>query len=232
MKDPTRLADVHPSEVARAVLRSANADAPLQGALGRTLAATGVSAGGAAAASAKIGAAALVRWVGIALLGVALVVAGAAYMRRGQARPRAASTVSVPPAPTATQQPATEATAAAAPLAMAATPVATTPAATTATPRHPAASSLEVQIAAMDHARASLTAGDASGSLRALDKYDRDFPRGAFAQEANVLRVEALTASGDLAAARALATRLLAANPNSPYARRIRAVTGAPPSNP
>jgi hypothetical protein len=88
--------------------------------------------------------------------------------------------------------------------------------------------SLEPQIAAIDRARSDLASGDAPGCLRDLDAYARDFPHGTFAQEATVLRIQALIASGNKAKAQALGDRFLRANPNGPYARRIRALLSNP----
>ncbi|MGH7296275.1 MAG: outer membrane protein assembly factor BamD, partial [Polyangiaceae bacterium] len=68
----------------------------------------------------------------------------------------------------------------------------------------------------------ALAAGDAAGALRRVDAYDREFPRGALAQEATTLRIEALLRQGQRDAALRLADRFLAANPRSPYAARIR----------
>jgi len=45
--------------------------------------------------------------------------------------------------------------------------------------------------------------------------------------EASVVRIEALSASGDSARAKSLAEGFLAKNPNSPYAARLRSLTGA-----
>jgi hypothetical protein len=256
MKDPARLVREHPSELARAVLRSADADAPPRGALERTLAATGVVIGATttttAAAAAKAGMGPLVK-AGLVLVGIALMAAVVAYVRRGHdgasdTAAHATATVQ-PPAPTVPQEPVTPPPAAhddpAAPtIAATAAPtnaptiaptiiatVAPRASSSTATPAS-SAPSLEEQIAAMDRARAALASGDTAGALRGLDAYDRDFPRGAFSQEATVMRIEALARSGNRARARTLADRFLAANPKSPYARRIHAVLGDAQTNP
>jgi hypothetical protein len=42
-----------------------------------------------------------------------------------------------------------------------------------------------------------------------------------------VLRIEALSQSGDASRAKSLAESFLAKNPNSPYATRLRSLTGA-----
>lgn len=73
----------------------------------------------------------------------------------------------------------------------------------------------------------ALRAKDARAALDLLDRYDRDFPRGALAPEATVARIEALVAAGDLATARALAETFLAAHADSPLAHRVRRSVGA-----
>jgi hypothetical protein len=89
------------------------------------------------------------------------------------------------------------------------------------TPAPKAADSIAAQVAALDAAQRLLASGDANGCLRALDRLTRDYPRTPLAQEATVLRVEALAASGRKAEARALASRFLAEHPDSPYATRL-----------
>jgi hypothetical protein len=86
--------------------------------------------------------------------------------------------------------------------------------------------SLAAEVAALEVARSALNRGDAPGSLRALDDYDRAFPRGMMRQEAVLLRIEALANNGDTKGARALADKFLAANPKSPHAQRIRRLVG------
>jgi hypothetical protein len=83
------------------------------------------------------------------------------------------------------------------------------------------------EVAALEVARQAIGRGDTQGALRALDDYRHVFPHGMMQQEATLLRVEALAKGGDLAGARALADRFLAANPKSPHAERIRRLVGA-----
>ena len=68
--------------------------------------------------------------------------------------------------------------------------------------------------------------GSVPAALGALDDYQRSFPHGVLGQEAAVLRIEALVKGGNTAAAKALADRFLAANPQSPHAPRIRRLVG------
>ncbi len=87
-----------------------------------------------------------------------------------------------------------------------------------------APSSVTEEIASFDRARAALEAGEVDRALALLDTYERRFPAGTFVQEAEVLRVKALSAKGDRAGARRTGERFLAAHPSSPHASRIRAI--------
>lgn len=92
---------------------------------------------------------------------------------------------------------------------------------------------LEDEISAFDAARSALTANDVEGALRLLDTYQRRFPRGTFAQEAEVLRIEALTRKNDHTGAALAAARFLEAHPGSPHAAKVRSMlrASAPTSN-
>lgn len=79
-------------------------------------------------------------------------------------------------------------------------------------------------LATLDRVNALLEKGDAHGALALLDAYGYGLERGPLALEAKVLRVEALAGAGDVRGARDAATALLAANPVSPYAARLRRV--------
>ncbi|AKU97805.1 hypothetical protein AKJ09_04469 [Labilithrix luteola] len=80
------------------------------------------------------------------------------------------------------------------------------------------------ELALVTAARSALEAGDASACMRAVDRYDQRFHGGLFAQEIEVLRIEALVTSGERARAQALSDRFLSANPRSPYAARVRSL--------
>jgi hypothetical protein len=88
----------------------------------------------------------------------------------------------------------------------------------------PRASSLYAEIAALERVRAALERRDAPGALQLLDAHDREFPSSALADEATVLRVDALAKQGDLAGAAALSRRFLVARPASPHAPHLRDV--------
>jgi outer membrane protein assembly factor BamD (BamD/ComL family) len=91
------------------------------------------------------------------------------------------------------------------------------------------ASSLDAQLSSLARARESLAGGRPDAALSSLDDYDARFPGGAFAQEAGVLRVQALVAQGDRAGAQRVAARFLAAYPQSPHAARVRTLVGTTP---
>ncbi len=91
---------------------------------------------------------------------------------------------------------------------------------TTATP------SLADEVAAIRSAKGALASGNAAQALHELDAYRAHFPHGRLAQEATVVRIEALINSGNSAAAGAIADRFLAAHADSPYSARVRSLTG------
>ena len=76
-----------------------------------------------------------------------------------------------------------------------------------------------------------LAAREPKAALDTLALYTRTFLRGALAEEAAALRVEALVASGDATEARRAAAAFLERHPNSPYAQRVRSASGATPAS-
>ena len=94
------------------------------------------------------------------------------------------------------------------------------------------AASLNAQIAWLDRARRAIEAGDPATALHLLDDYRATYPEGTLSQEAELLRIEALLAGGQRAAAESLATRFIAAHPSSPHARRIRELVNPSPPSP
>ena len=88
------------------------------------------------------------------------------------------------------------------------------------------APSLAEEVAAIRSAKRALAAGDAAQALRELQAYQAHFPRGRLAQEAQVVRIEALLKLGNRAAANAAADRFLSAHPDSPYAARVHTLIG------
>ncbi|MDF3066372.1 MAG: hypothetical protein K0R38_1973 [Polyangiaceae bacterium] len=87
-----------------------------------------------------------------------------------------------------------------------------------------ASADLSEQILLIEAARAGVAGRDAKSALTALDSYTAKFPRGAFGQEAAVLRIRALDQSGDSARATALAKSFVARFPNSPHVARLKPI--------
>jgi hypothetical protein len=91
------------------------------------------------------------------------------------------------------------------------------------------AETLAEEVRSVDRARASLAAGRPHQALALLDEYERRFRARGFAPEALYLRMEALTALGQNAAAISAAERLLASYPNSPQGARARVLLSKNP---
>ena len=62
--------------------------------------------------------------------------------------------------------------------------------------------------------------------MSALSEYQRRFPGGVLAQEAMLLRIEALVAQGDQASAARLGRQFLARYPRSQLAARVKTLIG------
>jgi hypothetical protein len=97
-----------------------------------------------------------------------------------------------------------------------------------ATGSKPTQSSLADEVAQLQKVKLALRSGNANQALAELGTYSQRFPRPMLGAEATVLRIEALSQSGDSARAKSLAEGFLAKNPSSPYAARLRKLTGAP----
>jgi hypothetical protein len=80
------------------------------------------------------------------------------------------------------------------------------------------------ELALTSEARAALERGDIASCLKAVDRYQRSFRGGIFAQEIDVIRIEALAKSGARERAHSSAEQFLRANATSPYADRVRSV--------
>lgn len=89
---------------------------------------------------------------------------------------------------------------------------------------HDKSDGLAAELALIDGARSALARGDATASLRQLDDYARQYPKGRLRSEATVLRIQALSASGNRSAAERLGKAELNRSPNGPYARKIRSL--------
>lgn len=90
------------------------------------------------------------------------------------------------------------------------------------------APALPVEIALVEQAARALASGDAAVALSLLDTYDHQCPQGALVVEAGALRVQALSRSGRVPEARALARKLLDAHPRGVLAARLRGVLDGP----
>lgn len=86
----------------------------------------------------------------------------------------------------------------------------------------PKPSDLGLEIASLEEARSALRRGDSRQSLELLDRHRREFPRARMGAEATVLRIEALKAGGNDAAARRIGQAFLAKHKDGPYAKRVR----------
>jgi outer membrane protein assembly factor BamD (BamD/ComL family) len=97
---------------------------------------------------------------------------------------------------------------------------------------HVESRSLAAEVAVLDRARGELASGDANGAIATLEHHAAEFPAGALAAEAELLRIQATDARGDHAGAKALATSFLARFPSSPLAPRVRAILDGAPRSP
>jgi hypothetical protein len=81
--------------------------------------------------------------------------------------------------------------------------------------------SLTREVAMLDEVRRELARGDGARALSSLDDYERSGAR-TLSDEAAVLRIEALVATGRTGEARRVAERFIERNPNSALADRAR----------
>ena len=225
-----------------AILRSADEDRPPSRSLPATLAAVGtggaLASGAVAAKGASVAAGVstakwttlfgVTKWVGLAMVGGALVTGTVVVARRAEQRTSTA-VAQKPAAPSRRETPQET---------PAATPAPEPPPAATVEARDPTAPSaaghkaavrsqpdISLEIAALDEARTALRQGRAQDALAALDRYGAEYGRnGGLRVEATVLRIDALLRSGNRARATSLANAFLARNPKSPYAARVRAL--------
>jgi len=99
-------------------------------------------------------------------------------------------------------------------------------------PQRSAPPSLSEEIAALDAVRQQLGGGDASEALRLLDRYAAASSAPRLADEATLLRIEALLRAGRRDDATQLAARFVERNPNSPLSDRVRALVSGPLKTP
>jgi hypothetical protein len=246
MSELQRLREASDDAFTRELLESARQDGSPHGAAQRALLAVGAASSpwpqvGAAHAEAaaplaagKAGIPLLVKWLGLAVLaGGALVAVLPAS--RGPAEPPATYSpsevnIAVEPAPPARALPATPPVVepelgaprrepATAPARRAARSREPRP----AVPAAPAASDDTLtQLAELRAVRAALVAGATQRALSLLDAFGARYPGSPLAEEASVLRIDALADQGRRADALALAQAFLRAHPHSAYAQRLR----------
>lgn len=217
------------------LLKASKGEEPSAAARSRTLAALGLGTVAAATTiSSTTTAAVATTTVGagaIAKLGVVLVVAAAAAGGFAWHSRTPVATVHAPTraAPTAivASPPETPAVSTAAPsepdVAANAPSLHPSAGATAKIRAAPEASSdtLSQEVAALEKAHTALAQHRPDAALKALDRYRAQFPNGALSSEETVLRVQAALARGDKTDAAALADKLRAAHPDSPYVRRV-----------
>jgi hypothetical protein len=218
-------------------------DRPNDATRARILAGLGTSAAvTAAGAVAMAGSTGLGIWTKIVLstvavvgVGGAVVVASARWNRTPEHAPAAAVSASAAPAPTSVAAPAADSSPieppAEAPPAASSAAEDPAPSARPPAPRprpvHAPSATLSDEVAALEKARRALASSSPEAALRELGRYDKRFPKRALGSEETVLRVQALLARGDHQRAVALADQFTAANPNSPYARRVQELVRA-----
>jgi len=245
MSELRPILDEDPTDGERRLLASAHLDAPPPQAKRRALAALGFAAVTTSAATgAAAGSLVVLKTIAIGAIGSALVVGAVTEARRmsraeGPAAVRAPSVVAavapprlveakvappvvvpVVPAVAPIESPVVE-TAPRAPAVHRA--IVAPPVSAEAPPPSPLASELR----ALDEARRSLAAGDGAASLLQLDAFHQRFPRPMLAIEASVLRIESLVSLGRTGEAKAQAAELLQAQPEGPYAQRVRSILAA-----
>jgi len=93
-------------------------------------------------------------------------------------------------------------------------------------PIAPPASDLTAQAKALDEARAALASGDATRAVGDIEAFHRSFPSSPLAEEADIVRLQALEQAGSKDASR-LAKEFLEKYPSSPYAGRASKIAGA-----
>jgi hypothetical protein len=161
-----------------------------------------------------------------ALASGAMVVGVTEYAQPDVPSPAATTTASISPRPrprpSAIPVPQTSASAVALP------PLAL-PSAQTAPPAKPSAkaedgerSEIADELALLDGARTDLARGQPASALQKLTSYRRRYPNGTMSGEAQVLRIQALRASGERERAAAEARSFIAAHPNTLLANRLR----------
>jgi hypothetical protein len=237
MDAPKRIVDDPAADsIARSLIEDARSETATPGAKGRTLAALGVI-GATTVATTTSSALTALKALGVGVLTAGLLAGGALIATRGADPPTAPSIVTPSPLPPEASPPVEIAppavvsapTASSSPR-VAAKPRARAPDAKMAAAPSPSSSAPTTRLAEeaqnLEAARRELGARNAQSALVLLDRYERDFPRGELRPEATALRVEALAASGNEVAAKALGRQFLERNAGHPAAARVRRAIG------
>jgi hypothetical protein len=87
---------------------------------------------------------------------------------------------------------------------------------------------LAAESALLASARAELRKGEIPAAQRSLNRLRARFPKGALAQERDVLGIELLSARGDSAAAKRAARAFVTSYPDSPHSTRLRTLLATP----
>ncbi len=245
MMEPRRLLEQGATDAERALLHSARADEPPAGAARKMLIALeGMTAGSGppspqgsgqalGAPSAPVAAHA-VKLSGLAKIGLAAVVglgalgAGALVHRIAGQRSVMGET-SVARAPVMQETPVTGASESERPMAVPTSEPSVVPTRASGTvPRRRSANatneSLSAETHILDVAHSAVDAHNPAAAQRALDSYAQRFPQGHLKPEATVLHLTVLVRQGQRAAARSLATQLLASESYKAYEYRIRSL--------
>jgi hypothetical protein len=248
MNDPRRLLDGGGDPLEAELLRSAWGDAPpregkarLLGAMGLAGAAT-TAAGAGTASGAMSGAKGVLavagKWVVLGGMGAA-VAAGTVHVARPFIAPTPPPVVAQSQTPRVTKIATPSVHAPPSPRSVDSTPPAIAPPAMPApratptptpapVPRIPARVSdddmLAEELPYIDRARRSLAEGEPADAILALNTYELHFTHPRLAEEAQVLRIEALMRLGKTDQARSVADSFLRADPASPYAKRVQSL--------
>ncbi|HEY8075359.1 MAG TPA: hypothetical protein VIF62_14645 [Labilithrix sp.] len=230
MSEPRRLLlDPDAADFEHELLRAWGDEQPSRAARDRAMGLVAIAGAGAVGAhavgalapnAAATSVAAAVKWstLGVILIGGA--TAGVSYVARDRHPDVGAETGTATPIRTQIAVPTANARATA-------EEIQSPPSPSPRSARTPRADMLAEQIAMMDGVRAAIASGGGAHAVRLVDDYERRFPRGAFLEEAEALRVDAIAKTANFAATRHAADRFLVAHPSSPHAARIRTLSSA-----
>jgi hypothetical protein len=241
VNDPIRLLHDAPNDLEAELLRSVASERPTFEHRARVRQAMGLTPGGSIAPPAASLGAGKIALAGLIAAGAIAALLAHGTSRRDTAAPSgtAVEMVAAPaptPVPIADEPPAPVALSQVLPSAGA--PPSPIPRATAIIPSRPArdsknlasesatTSSIQDQIALIDTAHAAVKRHDTGAALAAVDAYASKYPGGLFAEEAAVIRIEAIDQNGSHARATSLAKAFLAKHPTSPHAKRLERIAG------